>query len=65
MHPLSFQCKKDNEVFSRSRYQAKRECKLALKHGRRKKHEHKQFNNKIPDSLGNEVYNCNILQLFT
>lgn len=55
MHPLTFQCKKDNKVFSRSRYQDKRECKLALKHLRRKNDEHKQFNNKIQDSLGNEV----------
>jgi len=51
VHPLSFQRKKDNDVFSQSKHQAKKERKLALKQGRRKKHEHKQFNNKIQDNL--------------
>lgn len=50
---LSFQRKKDNDVFSQSKHQTKKERKLALKQGRRKKHEQKQFNNKLQDTLGN------------
>lgn len=52
-HPLSFPRKKDNDVFSQSKHQTKKERKIALKQGRRKKHEHKQFNNKMQDTLGN------------
>ncbi|XP_003241597.1 ubiquitin carboxyl-terminal hydrolase 16 isoform X1 [Acyrthosiphon pisum] len=50
-HPLSFPRKKDNDVFSQSKHQTKKERKLALKQGRRKKHEQKQFNNKMQDTL--------------
>ncbi|VVC44356.1 Hypothetical protein CINCED_3A025219 [Cinara cedri] len=49
-HTLSLMRKKDNDVFSQSKHQMKKERKLALK-GRRKKYEHKQFNNKIQDTL--------------
>lgn len=51
-HALLLPRKKDNDVFGQSKHQMKKERKLALK-GRRKKHEHKQFNNKIQDTLGN------------
>uniref|UniRef100_A0A2S2QG19 ubiquitinyl hydrolase 1 n=1 Tax=Sipha flava TaxID=143950 RepID=A0A2S2QG19_9HEMI len=50
-HSLTFQRKKDNDVFNQSKHQAKKERKLALKQGRRKKHELKQFNNKTQESL--------------
>ncbi|XP_060857313.1 ubiquitin carboxyl-terminal hydrolase 16-like isoform X2 [Metopolophium dirhodum] len=50
-HPLSFPTKEDNDVFSQSKHQTKKECKLALKQGKQKKHEHKQFNDKMQDTL--------------
>lgn len=53
MHPLSFQRKKDNDVFSQSKHQAKKERKLAVQQARRKKHDHKKLNNKMQDTLGN------------
>ncbi|CAI6357829.1 unnamed protein product [Macrosiphum euphorbiae] len=50
-YPLLFPHKKDYDVFSQSKHQTKEECKLALEQGKKKKHEHKQFNNKMQDTL--------------
>ncbi|XP_050425471.1 ubiquitin carboxyl-terminal hydrolase 16 isoform X2 [Adelges cooleyi] len=47
----TFQRKKDGDMYNQSKYQTKKERKIAIKQARRKKHEHKQFHNKVQDNL--------------
>ncbi|XP_050526029.1 ubiquitin carboxyl-terminal hydrolase 16 [Daktulosphaira vitifoliae] len=49
--PPPFSHKKDNENYSQSKHQTKKDRKIAHKQSRRKNYERKQFHNKVQDNL--------------